>query len=101
MSLDEYAQSAREINGTFKKKVNVKDLEAYMRANWGKLTLQQVADHFGISIITAKRYAKQFNLVRVRESSLLQDNQREIKTGILTVIGNRTIHESGVKASMQ
>lgn len=93
MRLEQYAKDARDVNGRFKQKVNAQALEVYMRSKWGKVTLQQVADHFEVSLITIKRYAKKFKLVRCRESNVLQLNQKLTAHGVLTVTGAVQRHE--------
>lgn len=94
MTINDHAEQVRQINGTFKQKVNKKTLEAFMRANWGKLTMKDMADCFEISEITVKRYAREFKLVRPRASLItLKKNQRFTQNGILTVNGAVTRHE--------
>jgi hypothetical protein len=93
--IDKYAEMTRQVNGTFKQKVNKKALEVHMRANWGKVTLKKIAEKFNVSEITIKRYAREFKLVRTRESDVirLSNSQRLTTNGILTVKGAVTRHE--------
>ena len=94
-AIDQYAEKARQVNGTFKPKVNKKALENYMRANWGKFTLKAIADKFNVSEVTIKRYAREFKLVRSKEPELIRvaKNQRLTAHGIVTVTGAVTRHE--------
>jgi len=94
-AIDKYAEMARQVNGTFKQKVNKKALEVHMRANWGKVTLNEIAEKFSVSVVTVKRYAREFKLVRTREKVVirLSNGQRLTANGILTVNGAVTRHE--------
>lgn len=74
-------------------KVQVPKLEAYMRANWGKETMQEIAERFQINDRTVRRYAKRFNLIRGRKSTALKSNQKLTENGVLTVTGAITRHE--------
>lgn len=87
----------------YQQQVNVEALREFMEQNYQAMKAQQIADLFGISAITVKRYAKQFRLNKNRTKHVpqvksdLKPNQRRIKTGVVTVQGNLMIHESFVK----
>lgn len=107
MTITSFKQLLDKHQARYQQQVDEDALREFMTAHYQTMKAQQIADVFGISAITVKRYAKKFRMNKNRKQYVpkveteLQPNQRRIKTGILTVIGNKTIHESGVKASMQ